>query len=145
MDYKDGPPKPSMLKAYSELKIVAHNNPQGNWYESKRVKIPFQEFKDYVLQNTKRHLLSDSYIKVGVPYWNTSTPLTRKAHVFNEDLSIMLAYFHLSNIVRYNPEHLAKLMDSRYWIILLGLRKSGIIRMLKLFWGDINKYSFDIG
>lgn len=56
----------------------------------------------------------------------------------------MLAYFHLSNVERYNPEHLYKIMDSKYWVIILELRKYGFLRFEKHIWGNYFKNSFDI-
>ena len=51
----------------------------------------------------------------------------------------MLAFFHMSNVVRYNPEFLARLKDSRSWGLLLVLRNHAVLKFLKLFWENISQ------
>jgi hypothetical protein len=56
-----------------------------------------------------------------------------------EELPIICAFFHMSNIVRYNPDGLEKLADSKYWPSLLTLRRHGLYKFLLLFWSFINQ------
>ena len=98
-----------------------------------------------LLSNVQRNLLSDiTYSGINNSNWYSLTPISGRKHVFNEDLNIMLAYFHLSNVVRYNPEHLYRLMDSKYWIIMLALRKHGFLRFQKLMYGNYIGKSFEL-
>lgn len=140
---KKHPPKPKQLKAYTRLKLIRPNNADP-FYESFRIKGDLNYATEQLKRSISRNLLSDAHL--GGPFinWVTYSPINGKIHVFNEELSIMLAFFHLSNVVRYNPEHLYKLKDSRYWSVMLALRKHGYLKFIKLMWGNYNKISFDL-
>ena len=56
-----------------------------------------------------------------------------------EELPLLYVFFHMSNVVRYKPEMLTKLMDSKYLPVLLALRRHGIYRFLLLFWSFFNQ------
>jgi hypothetical protein len=140
-NYINTPPSPRSLKAFSGLTLT--NPPNGNpYYETRKHPGNYNTIERRLKNSIKRYLNSDSLDSYN--NWVASTPISNRNHVFNEELCITLAYFHLSNVVRYNPEHLFKLMDSKYWAILLALRKHGYLRYLKQMWGNFNKYSFDI-
>jgi len=68
-----------------------------------------------------------------VPFCSKRRPL------IPEELPLLCAFFHMSNVVRYKPEMLAKLMDSKYLPVLLALRRHGIYRFLLLFWSFFNQ------
>jgi hypothetical protein len=143
--YQNNPPQPRCLKAFPGLHIMADSN--GNYYyETRKYKGRLETVKQNLISKIKRQLNCDyaGQGRFGGVSWVTLTPINGKFHVMNEDLSIMLAYFHLSNVVRYNPEHLYKLMDSKYWVLMLGLRKHGFLRFEKLMWSNFNKKSFDV-
>lgn len=142
--YKENPPQPRTLRAYPGLKIVT--NAEGiSHYETKKYIGKFETMKRNLTLNINRSLNSHSCYHTGFGQtWVSHSPINGKFHVLNEELCIMLAYFHLSNVVRYNPEHLYKIMDSKYWAILLGLRKHGFLRFEKLMWGNFIKKAFDI-
>lgn len=137
-------PSPDLLKAFSELKLVKKKNGK-KYYESVNVTGDFEEVKNNLIGKINRHLISDTFVRYS-PWqeWISFIPVTNRNRVFNEELCIMLAYFHLSNIVRYNPEHLYKLVDSKYWPIMLSLRKHGFLQFQKLMWGNFIKKSFGI-
>lgn len=65
---------------------------------------------------------------------NQLVPWSSRKLLLPEELPLICAFFHMSNIVRYNPSGLRKLMDSKYWPVLLALRKHGLYRFLLLFW-----------
>lgn len=140
----DNPPNPRKIKAYSGIRLI--NNDNNYHYESQKLNCEFENAKKKLTVSINRSLLSDiTYQGPNSSHeWFSLTPISGRKHVFNEDLCIMLAYFHLSNVVRYNPEHLYKLMDSKYWIIMLALRKHGFLRFQKLMWGNFIGKSFDI-
>lgn len=142
--YHSNPPRPEMLKAYSELNMI-HDSSIAR-YETTRIKEDFEHAKQRLVGSVKRYLNSDCLERLnnGTIRWLSYTPISDSHHIFSEEMCIMLAYFHLSNVVRYNPEHLYKLMDSKYWSVMLGLRKHGYLTFLKLMWGNYNKKSFDI-
>ena len=72
------------------------------------------------------------------------TPLSSSRLLLPEEVPLWLAFFHLSNVVRYNPVFLERLRDSRCWPLLLCLRRHGAFRMLLLFWSYMHKTSFTI-
>lgn len=136
-------PAARSIKAYSGLKRI--KNADGTYhYETEKIKGNFEDAKKKISEKVKRYLLSDKAIKGFNTTWYSNTPISGRTHVFNEEMSIMLAYFHLSNVIRYNPEHLYKLMDSKYWPIILGLRMHGFLTFEKLMYGNFIKKSFEI-
>lgn len=137
------PPNPRHLRAYPNIKLIIDD--EGFHYETNKILGNFDIISNQLKSDISRNLVSDNYMNN--PFgnnWYSLTPISNNRYVFTEELDIMLAYFHLSNVVRYNPEHLYKLMDSKYWAILLGLRKHGYLRFEKLIWGHVIKKSFAI-
>ncbi|MDP2951759.1 MAG: hypothetical protein Q8O76_00395, partial [Chloroflexota bacterium] len=61
-----------------------------------------------------------------------------------EELPLLCAFYHMSNVVRYDPDTLIRLMDSKYWPVLLALRRHGTYRFLLLFWSFVNQCSTSI-
>lgn len=136
-------PSAKLLSAYKGLSPLKDKSGKKVLsYRGKRVKGDFESVCQLLRKNVRQDLISNS----SQPFvgWYSSIPLTGKKHAFSEELCVLLAFFHLSNVVRYNPEHLYKLMDSRYWPIMVGLRKHGYLRYLKLMWGNYNQTCFDI-
>jgi hypothetical protein len=56
-----------------------------------------------------------------------------------EELPIVLAFFHLSSVVRYKPEFLARLRDSRYWPVLMSMQTHCMNKLLLLFWSYVHR------
>lgn len=71
----------------------------------------------------------------GKPY----TPVSARSLLLPEEIPIALAFFHLSSVVRYKPEFLSKLRDSRYWPVLAALRYHGLYRATLLFWSHVQQ------
>ena len=69
----------------------------------------------------------------------TITPISNKKTIFPQEFAIILAFFHMSNIVRYNPEMLEQLKDSKAWTILLTLLRHGSLSFLELSWSAIHQ------
>lgn len=59
--------------------------------------------------------------------------------VFPEEFPIALAFFHMSSVVRYKPEFLARLKDSKYWPVLSTLRRHALFKFLIAFWSFTHK------
>lgn len=59
-----------------------------------------------------------------------------------EEVPIWLALYHLSSVVRYSPEYLARLRDSTSWPLLLSLRKHAVLRFLTLFWSNVHQRNY---
>jgi hypothetical protein len=74
----------------------------------------------------------------------TYTPICGSNLLLPEEFPILLAFFHLSNVVRYKPNRLLKLFDSKASIILESLIKQGTFRFLELFWSFMNNKTYII-
>jgi len=70
------------------------------------------------------------------------TPLSNQHILLPQELPIWLAFFHLSNVVRYKPEYLFELAESAAWPMLLALSRHGILKYLLLSWSYIHQTSF---
>lgn len=68
----------------------------------------------------------------------TATPVSSKQLLLPEEFPVLLMFFHLSNVVRYKPEFLARVRDSRYWPILSSARRHSILKSLLRFWSFIS-------
>ena len=55
-----------------------------------------------------------------------------------EELPIALLFFHVSNVVRYKPETLYKIRNSRFWPMLAAARQHSLLRMLVLAWSFLH-------
>jgi len=91
----------------------------------------------------RRILLSTSGETFGNPR-APSTPVSNKRLLLPEEFPILLAFFHLSNVVRYNPEFLVKIKDSKAWSMLLNMRQDSVYRYLVLFWSYLQQEVFII-
>ena len=141
--YMANPPDPKSIPAFVNIKLK-FDKATGQYLSQPR----FGDFDLVVAQyksEINRYLISESLERMDIgELWVGYTPVGRSAFNLNEDMNIMLAFFHLSNIVRYNPQHLYKLLDSKYWPLMLGLRKHGFLRFIKLMWGNYIGKSFDL-
>lgn len=72
------------------------------------------------------------------------TPLSNNNMLLPEEVPIWLAFHHLSNVVRYNPEFLDKIENSKAWPMLLAMRKHTLLRFLLLTWSFIHQREFYI-
>lgn len=66
-------------------------------------------------------------------------PWSRGKLLLPEELPLICAFYHMSSVVRYNPDALSKLMDSKYWPVLLALRRHGVYRFTLLFWSFVTQ------
>lgn len=72
------------------------------------------------------------------------TPKSRSSILMPEEFPILLAFFHLSNVVRYNPLLLKKLFDSPMIGLLDALARHALYRYLVLFWSYVNQTTYFI-
>ncbi len=56
-----------------------------------------------------------------------------------EELPLILAFYHLSSVARYNPEFLDSLRSSRYWPVAAALTRHGLYKFLLLSWCFIRR------
>lgn len=73
------------------------------------------------------------------------TPISSSKVIFPEELAVILAFFHMSNIVRYNPEMLEQLKDTKAWTLLLSLIRHGTFSFLEQSWSNIKKEDIKLG
>lgn len=73
------------------------------------------------------------------------TPISSSKVMLPEELSIILAFFHMSNIVRYNPEMLEQLKDTKAWTLLRSLIRQGTLSFLEQSWSNIKKEDIKLG
>jgi len=117
------------------------NRIENNKYETEVIKGNFEEVEKQLKSEIKRFLL---YERVGLEGITTFLPISGKRVLLSEEFPILLAFFHLSNIVRYNPEMLLQLKKSPEWGMIQTLRRHGAFRFMMLFWSYIQKKSFAI-
>ena len=54
-----------------------------------------------------------------------------------EEFASALAFFHLSSVCRYNPEFVDKLSKSKFWPMLLALRRHALFYFLLSTWSNM--------
>jgi hypothetical protein len=74
--------------------------------------------------------------------FTTYTPISGSNFLLPEEIPIWLAFFHLSNVVRYNPEAMEKITTSKAWPILLTLRHHSLHKYLQLFWSNFHQKNY---
>lgn len=92
----------------------------------------------------RRELLADIVLDRNFVGTSCMTPLSSRHLLMIEEIPIWLTLFALSNVVRYNPEFLDRLQDSKAWPLLLCLRKHVMLRFLILTWSFLHKTNFHV-
>jgi len=59
-----------------------------------------------------------------------------------EEFASALAFFHLSSICRYNPEFIEKLTKSKFWPMLLAMRRHTLFHFLVSTWSYIIRKNY---
>lgn len=79
--------------------------------------------------------LSERHVNHQLLYLNEPpmVPISARKLLLPEELPIALVFFHLSSIVRYKPEFLAELRDSKYWPVVASVRWHCMYKFLRLF------------
>ncbi len=67
------------------------------------------------------------------------TPVSGRDLLFPEELPIALVFFHMSALVRYNPQSLVTFRESRYWPMMMAARRHCLLKFLKLFWSYVHQ------
>lgn len=127
------------IGAIKRMRIKKIHNQE--YYVSPSQFLPFNDAKVELLKHIDRTIISDIDWS-GDLY--TSIPISAKSIVYPQEILITLAFFYLSNVSRYNPEHLNKLKDSKVWVLMFALKKQGFFKFLKTMYSHIMKESFCI-
>lgn len=125
------------LKAFTGLRRDPH---RSDHLVSKFVKAKAQDALASLRQAIRPFLL---YVPSAVSRerWYMEVPVSSSHLLLPEELPILLAFFHLSSVVRYKPEFHKKLMDSKYWPLLLAMQKHSSFKFLILFWSFVHQTS----
>ncbi len=86
------------------------------------------------IRHLRSHLKGHLLYLISEPNYPLVTPLSATEIQLPEELPIALLFFHMSSVVRYNPEFLSLLMDSKHWPLLMAARQHCLLKFLKLFW-----------
>lgn len=66
-----------------------------------------------------------------------ATPIYSGTLVLFQELPILLALFHLSSVVRYKPEFLSKLRESKYGPVIATIARDAQAKLLYLIWSHL--------
>jgi len=67
-----------------------------------------------------------------------STPISNSNFLLPEEIPILLAFFHLSNVVRYKPEFFNKIRNSKHWPMISAAKRHSVLKFLTLFWSYVH-------
>lgn len=111
-----------------------HPDPEcpGGYYRT-RTSVSFAEQKKLVDRSLNRTYLY--YPFTGL----TTSAVMRGPLLMPEELPILLAFLHLSSVVRYHPDYLERLRDSRFWPVVLAARLHSMNKFLILFWAYLRQ------
>lgn len=104
----------------------------------------FAEAKKRCIADLRRMLLnSERGIRSPtVTLYLPMTPVSNSDILLPTELPILLAFFHLSTLVRYFPEKIAQLRDSRAWSLLLNMRRDTAYSFMLAFWSNLHKTNY---
>ncbi len=72
------------------------------------------------------------------------TPYSARRLLLPEELPIALLFFHMSSVVRYKPEFVARLRNSRFWPMLLAAQRHCVLRFLVLAWSFVHQQKLEV-
>ncbi|MEZ4388278.1 MAG: YaaC family protein [Candidatus Krumholzibacteriia bacterium] len=115
-----------------QIKLLSGLNYDSGKYVSKSVSASSEEDARTALEGGLRWFLL--YPEIHESEFYTMTPRSMSNFMFPEEIPVLLAFFHLGNVVRYDPERLERLFDSRCCGILEILRRHGTYDYLLAVW-----------
>ncbi len=141
--HKNSHPNAGNLRFLKAITGFKRTTTEATDLYSKIINAPSEEEAKPLLANkVRRYLLYETiFDPLQNPIGNI-TPLSNSRLLLPEEIPIWLAFFHLSNIVRYNPEFLHKSENSKAWPMLLSMRKHTLLRFLLLFWSFFHQCDF---
>ena len=102
---------------------------------------PFLQCKEnQAPEKVRDHLLANClyFSDDGVP----GTALCNRAFPMPEEFPIALLFFYMSSVVRYKPEFLSRIRESRWWPVLLAARRHCLFKFMLLFWSFVHKEQY---
>jgi len=96
------------------------------------------------IQNALRQIVQTPLIASGPLSHLSKCHRQGSALPFPDEFATALAFFHLASICRYNPEFLDKLSQSKFWPMLLQLRRHGMYYFLISTWSYLIQKNYDL-
>jgi len=121
---------------------LSQDSKRKSVFRSKKIKCSPDEAGEKLIRFVRRYLICTDIDALGNV--EAFTYISRKRFLLPEEIPILLTFFHMSNIVRYNPEFLEKLKESKAWALLLVHPKTTTLAFLELFWSYVNKSVYRI-
>lgn len=155
-DNADGP-KPTSIRR-NQIPLIARIECQRNQIDGSNC-ISFtgeQKFSSYeeakcefrsLVQTSLLYERDEEFIFTPVVSPNSQDELifaSSQFQLLTEELPIWLTFFHMSSVVRYRPDYLAKLIDSKYWPMVQTLSRHGLLTYLNLTLNFCHQTSFFI-
>ena len=72
------------------------------------------------------------------------SPISSARFLLPEEIPLILIFFYMSSVVRYNPRFLSHLKDSKYWPLVCASRQHGLLRVLVLLWSFIHQHNLEL-
>lgn len=110
-------------------------------WETASMKIAQGDEKKELLKYFKSYLFQD-FLDSGDRF--SYVPLTTCKNLFPQEVTILLAFFHLGSVVRYSPDFMEKIYDSHSWTLIDSFRRHGAFAFLKDFWSSVKQESIQI-
>lgn len=116
----------------------------NTYHSSLKVIGDIQQARSRLIKGLRRYLLYDYFVFGPISSTVTQTPVSNRRLLYPEEFPIFLALFHLSNVVRYDPDYLHRLQGERCWPLLLTLRTHGVLCFLTQFWSFLHQECYVI-
>lgn len=132
-------PSKSKIKLLSGFTVDLKN---PKIFYSKKIRDTEENAKNKLYLIFRRYLIQSTVLSLG--QISTYTPVSSSQFQLFEEFPLILVFFHLSNVVRYNPLYLERLYNSKACTLLLTLPKQGAITFLELFWSLLRNEDISI-
>ena len=90
-----------------------------------------------IVEDTRKQL--NTFLLYNLSDKTAYTPICSKQLMLPQELPIALLFFYMSMVVRYKPEFLHNIMDSKYWPFLAMARKHSLYDFIMLFWSFMHQ------
>jgi len=89
--------------------------------------------EEIIRKQTRCWLLYDAHLGY------VQTPISGGRMLFPQEIPILLTFYHLSSVSRYNPELLAKIKSSRFWPLVVSARWHALQKFCILAWSYLQQ------
>lgn len=128
------------MKALVGFHSVQNSNGK---YETKPITSQSEEAaRASLMKHVRRYLLYGIVTDLTDEPYGCHIPISGSTFILPQEIPIWIAFFHLSNVVRYKPDFMAKLRDSISWPMLLCFRKHSMLDYMVLFWSFLHQTTY---